>query len=666
MKKLNKNIVQYILFGVCLIGEIYWLFHNLYGVYLFTVDYEKDMFIFCLITVIHAVILICISIGSIVGIKKGCRRVLLSEFFIKLCATCICLSVQYIFMDVYERVFIFSFAGVALVFCTYAVLNDKKYSKRYLYLLLCLTAEIFWFIYWLLEFAFVRDNTIIILLVHAIIFIAVSCVSIAMLKKDMGGVIGKSILLKMCLTCFGLSALYIVFNIYAAVIFFAVLGIVFLLVLLAVSNIGKTKNKVIKPVDTIKRFTSDKAKWAWDDAALEYCRVLGKTVEELTDDEKTKIFDYAAMPTSYFLAWLVKRDFVSGKFKTLVGEDYINKVAEEKISPLELFGCVDYVLSREDISENALKFVDFYFENYSYTRIYNYMYDYYETVRNDNKTYYLTEFSWDKYHILEDKINRAYENLNSNSGEGEIEFGKCFYKLFNTEFDIVTDNDVSQEYVSRCIEHINNADEKFINELCDKIINWIFGDSFTEIPDEVKHDKRKILEYVRPTDVYIYVPKNDYVGYVINGECDFEEEHGISWTVRNDEIIFLGCIGDVDSPWSENGEREYKKLKAVKRINPQSVDTVEKAKKLVQSGDLQAVERIPENVGDDNIVFVPEVIAEWKQQNDIMTELMRIRHDADEYFCEPRYKENSIIPCMMTVSAMKGGQIVFYECIEIW
>ena len=179
-------------------------------------------------------------------------------------------------------------------------------------------------------------------------------------------------------------------------------------------------------------------------------------------------------------------------------------------------------------------------------------------------------------------------------------------------------------------------------------------------------DKRKILKYVYPTYMYVYVPKNNDIGYDINCEFDFEEEHGISWTVRNDEIIFLSCNGDVDSPWSDNGELAYKKQKAVKRINPQNICTVEKAMELVQKGDLQAVERIPEKGGDDNIIFVPEVIAEWKQKQDIMVELMRVKHEADEYFCEVKYNDDSVVPCSLTVSAEKDGKNVFLMWIEIW
>ena len=425
MKKLNKNIFRYVLLGICIVAEISWLVYNLTGVYLFTVEYERDMFIFCLLTVIHAFILMCISIGGVVGVKKGKSSVLMSGLLMKLSATGFCLGVQYIFMQAYDYTAVFAFLGVAFGLCTYWTLSGKQLSKKYLLLAVCMTAEIFWLIFWLSGFVIspeVFDRNIIILIVHAVIMAVISFGGIIRLKKSRSTVLGTGLLMKIFITCFCVSVVYVDMKIYEAAVVFAVFGIIVLAVLFCVMNYKKTKPKSINNIHTLKHFTAYKAEWEWDSAAEEYCRVLGKTSEALTDNEKTKIFEYAGTPASYFLAWLIKRDFVSEYFKSNVGEEYINNIREEKENPVELFGNMDFVLSRDDISENVLKFVNLYFDYYGYGSIYDYMYDYYETIRDDNKTYYFTEFSWEKYHILEDKINRAYDGLNSNSGE--VEFGK--------------------------------------------------------------------------------------------------------------------------------------------------------------------------------------------------------------------------------------------------
>lgn len=73
----------------------------------------------------------------------------------------------------------------------------------------------------------------------------------------------------------------------------------------------------------IHRFDFDKAKWTWDPAAAEYCRIHGKTLEELTEYDNDKIYDYAGNNIAYFLTWIIKNDLYSEYFQQEYGQDLI-------------------------------------------------------------------------------------------------------------------------------------------------------------------------------------------------------------------------------------------------------------------------------------------------------------------------------------------------------
>ena len=85
-------------------------------------------------------------------------------------------------------------------------------------------------------------------------------------------------------------------------------------------------------------FRADKAKWAWGDAALEYFRLRGTLydlndsgqkkefqdrISAMQDSETDKIYDYAGMPISYFLGWLIDRDLLSDEFRNLLGPELL-------------------------------------------------------------------------------------------------------------------------------------------------------------------------------------------------------------------------------------------------------------------------------------------------------------------------------------------------------
>lgn len=420
------------------------------------------------------------------------------------------------------------------------------------------------------------------------------------------------------------------------------------------------------------RFECDGAAWTWESAAEEYCRIHGKTLEELTEYDNDKIYDYAGNNIVYFLTWIIKNDLYSEYFRQEYGMDMIGEIKNEKTNPVEFFGAyMERFFSVDDLSERILPFMNSYYVLEASCRNGKYRYywdDYYETIRNDDHIVYCIDFSWDIYHRLEEKINERYKYFLIENESGDMtEVGTMRWEMINEELTIEAAEGVSPEYIGLCVNHMNNLSDSVIDGLCDELADWYGLGS--EMPD-VENDKRKILEHLNPDSICIYPPHGDEPAFSVGCEPDFEQEHGISWSVRGDELLEVTHRMDIGLPWSYENELAYRIAKAVKQIDPIRIDSYEKALCEAEKGVLTPLYLKPVRFNgaesETNRVFVPQIIAELKERYDTLIEDMMLNKAVDSYSCEPRYKEKSVVPSQLVISAKKCDKCVFFEIMHIW
>lgn len=409
------------------------------------------------------------------------------------------------------------------------------------------------------------------------------------------------------------TVLIIVFNL--AVI--AILGFIF--------NKLRNKNKP-KENQTAKKFVPPKffvqidVKHEWDLAAKEYCRIFGRDINSLTNDESDKIYDYAATSTAYFLAWLIKNDYVSERFLAEHNFEDIDNIKCEKASPVDFIGAdMDYKFFRSDMSKEILAFVDYYFGYrlfYYYSENERYfIFDYYTAVKNNNHTYYCVDFSWDKYHELEKIINESYDYYNKccehfiDEDVDLFQRRKTRWNKYNEELELLVSNGVSEEYVIKCVEHLNSRGYKFFDDLCNKFLEMDI-----EFDEE---NKREILNQIQPFTMMINTPHGEEVAYIICGECDFEEEHGFSFTVRGDYILDLCYYMDYESPWCCQNEIRYKIAESASLIDLRSINTKDKINDAVRNGLLESTLITPlffnGEQNEINTIYLPSYVAELKK-----------------------------------------------------
>ncbi len=512
------------------------------------------------------------------------------------------------------------------------------------------------------------DMMDLVLLLSFFILLLISVASCIRIKKGSRLVLLTELLMKLTASWFGIFGFGVAYSgIDSSIIAMFIVGLCILgIVIFGCRFVSRGKKEAVsKPNEWNKprRFESDKAKWAWDDAAIEYCRLHGKSINELTDKENNKIYEYAGSPMAYFLAWLIKCNFVSNEFKSEHDPRLLDEIKNEKASPIEFFGLeMDYVLLRDDLSEEILPFVDsYYYNDINGVRVYShnwkrYIFDYYEAVRKEKGVYYCVDFSWEIYHKLEKLIFESYKYHLIYNEECVEEGETAKWNLLDEELEVEASEAVTTEYMDKCINHLNNLSDSVLDELCEELMQW---NDF--------ENKRDILQQIHSCSMVINTPQGDEPAFAIHGECDFDEEHGFSFVIRDDVILEVGGYIDFDSPWIYQNELKYKLAKSVKSLYLADIDTKDKLECEIKKGTLKEIHlnSFGSHSLGGNTVFVPTAVEEIKYKCDIIAECLTALGIADGYSYELEYKGKSMIPNKLCIKANKENKTVYRDSVEI-
>ncbi len=149
-----------------------------------------------------------------------------------------------------------------------------------------------------------------------------------------------------------------------------------------------------------------------ENATDRYCEINNKSYEDLNDYDDETIWCCAANHIVYFLTWLIKNDFYNYHQLDNIEEvetDLKSIKNQEADAIMMLSGYLDTKFYRNDLVEEILEFVDYYYDI-------KYMMDYKVFVENElNKKVYAVEFDWDEYNAFEKYIDIAYSEFVKNS-----------------------------------------------------------------------------------------------------------------------------------------------------------------------------------------------------------------------------------------------------------
>lgn len=149
--------------------------------------------------------------------------------------------------------------------------------------------------------------------------------------------------------------------------------------------------------------------------------------------------------------------------------------------------------------------------------------------------------------------------------------GTVYSRLFDAFVPIVARCE-TEDYVQLCASHFQNID----GEMKDKLLRAtaVFALEFVEenglSDEEAEWDFSEdspvedIIKYVFPLQVTMR-PSRDLCEedcppvFDLEFNCVWEPEHGLEWTVRGDEPVYVGAFDGV-SPWDDREDDEYNYL----------------------------------------------------------------------------------------------------------
>ncbi len=150
-------------------------------------------------------------------------------------------------------------------------------------------------------------------------------------------------------------------------------------------------------------FTIDRIDYYYDKAFEVYCELKDIAPDEATDEQRQEVYLYAGNHIGFFVAWVIKHDFIGDVHKDCDG---VQKVKDETMTGTEfLIEYCDTKFWSEDVADSLIPFIEEYYKK-------SYFSDYIDWVLNELCDLPM-EFigTWEDYHEFEHVLDDAYENF---------------------------------------------------------------------------------------------------------------------------------------------------------------------------------------------------------------------------------------------------------------
>ena len=160
-------------------------------------------------------------------------------------------------------------------------------------------------------------------------------------------------------------------------------------------------------------------------------------------------------------------------------------------------------------------------------------------------------------HTLEvfEPLSRDYavSDLIRNMHEGRFgQAGEVFFSLFGRYINLYNWEAASDAYVLSCARYLNALPEPTVTHLCEASIRYC-NDFLNAIGEEPKAfaRPRDVLLLIAPISLSIPDPKErDSPVVHLELNCDWEDEHGMEWLVRAENVLYVGAYND-ENPWAD-------------------------------------------------------------------------------------------------------------------
>ena len=297
-----------------------------------------------------------------------------------------------------------------------------------------------------------------------------------------------------------------------------------------------------------------RSKWSLDYAAKENMKLHENT-------DLSKVYDHTAVFFSYFFYWLAKSGYLNDEFYKDCRMDLIKDMLDRKITPITVFKNINYHFTDEYLTEDIVPFFSLYFDHiHLFTSTDIYLFDYYECCGDPKNSDCCIDFSWEVLDRLTEKIEMRFsdfakENFHSNWEwyEDDEHIGMVRTQNFGN-LEVFTarqkiKGSFPDHYEEQCTDTLNSLSPRQIEKL-ERFFDIYYGDT---------DDTRQLsIEDFNADYLYIMEPQIEGdVVFAVGGSAFFEEEHGISFTVRNGIIVDMGYSYDFSDPYSKENTKRF-------------------------------------------------------------------------------------------------------------
>ena len=147
--------------------------------------------------------------------------------------------------------------------------------------------------------------------------------------------------------------------------------------------------------------------------------------------------------------------------------------------------------------------------------------------------------------------------------------GRVYCELWDREIRVsLFEEEVSLEYAERCVQAMNAMPERLIDDICraakaycidfcSNIDSQWLQELNLSVPVNRDTPPRELLKCFYPTGIMVEPPEDpSKIGYQLECECQWEEEHGMEIDILDDRLVYLSEYTG-DSPWGDHEDESW-------------------------------------------------------------------------------------------------------------
>ena len=130
--------------------------------------------------------------------------------------------------------------------------------------------------------------------------------------------------------------------------------------------------------------------------------------------------------------------------------------------------------------------------------------------------------------------------------------GEVFFSLFDKFIGLTIAEGATPQFAEQCALLLNNLTDNNIGHLC-RASELYCNDFLSKVgePELEFENSRSVLTSIYPAVLLVPEPDEKATPVVrMELNCEWEDEHGMEWVIRNDRVYYVGAFNGCD-PYSE-------------------------------------------------------------------------------------------------------------------